>query len=507
MSQFPERPARRTASLYRLAILPFRTVSALRMPGILAILLALGLATRVRIYLGNPSYWYDEAFVLMNVFDKSFLQLLGRLDMDQAAPPLFLWMLRGLYLAAGSGEWAMRLPSFVAGLPAPLIMIPVARLVSGRGWGWAVAYLAVSIHGLTHGCEVKPYAIDLAVGLLVTWVAARMITGSQDEAGTFSRWLTLLSLAAVGPWLSFPSVFVLGGASVALAVSGLRWRGWVAWLGYNGALAGSFVLCTKIASPMRSSALQQYWEPYFLNLGSLDAAVSSISQCLVDIGDYGTTGMGIPLLGLAIIGLTSLWRERCGLALLLFAPVFLGGIASAMHRYPLNDRLLFFLVPCIWLPAARGVGCVLAWLPRRFLPLGITAFSVLILPGTVRTIRYIPHVDPKVEFREAYGYVRLHEEKGDTLWTSCPQVYRLYAPDALAQVDLDTLVERLEQATPPSRLWLVYFPDQSEIRDTLRRLDSLHFDLQEDRQFVGLEVRLYVPVPFSRSSLISKSTP
>src|SRR5690348_1809895 len=81
-----------------------------------ALLLALGVALRVRQYAACPSYWYDEAYLLLNVFRRSFLELLGPLRDDQAAPPLFLWTLRGLYRVAGGGEWVMRLPALAAGV-------------------------------------------------------------------------------------------------------------------------------------------------------------------------------------------------------------------------------------------------------------------------------------------------------------------------------------------------------------------------------------------------------
>src|SRR5256885_8776879 len=93
--------------------------------------LALGLAVRLRHYVAAPSYWYDEAYVLVNVFDKSFAELTGPLRCDQAAPPLFLWALRALYLLAGGSEWVMRAPAFAASVLAVLAMYTAARRVTG----------------------------------------------------------------------------------------------------------------------------------------------------------------------------------------------------------------------------------------------------------------------------------------------------------------------------------------------------------------------------------------
>src|SRR5947209_6798894 len=98
-------------------------------------LLLLGLAARFRQFLGCPSYWYDEAYLLVNIFDCSFAELLGPLRAQVVIPPLFLWILRGLYLLLGGSEGAMRLPALLAGVAGLFLSVPLARRVVGSpGW-------------------------------------------------------------------------------------------------------------------------------------------------------------------------------------------------------------------------------------------------------------------------------------------------------------------------------------------------------------------------------------
>src|SRR3954462_2427628 len=98
---------------------------------LLLTLLGLGFTLRIRQYAACPSYWYDEAYLLLNVFSLSFEELLGPLRENQAAPPLFLWALRGLYLALGGSEWIMRLPALLASLAGLLLLVPLARRLAG----------------------------------------------------------------------------------------------------------------------------------------------------------------------------------------------------------------------------------------------------------------------------------------------------------------------------------------------------------------------------------------
>jgi hypothetical protein len=52
-------------------------------------LLALGIAARCRQYVGCPSYSYDEAYLLLNVFERSYTELVGALSHNLVVPPLF----------------------------------------------------------------------------------------------------------------------------------------------------------------------------------------------------------------------------------------------------------------------------------------------------------------------------------------------------------------------------------------------------------------------------------
>src|SRR5262249_51883504 len=80
-----------------------------------------GLVLRLYHYLRVPAVWHDEAAVLLNVLGKGFGELLGPLYWHEAAPPLFLWLERALFLAAGDGVLVLRLPAFLASVAALLL--------------------------------------------------------------------------------------------------------------------------------------------------------------------------------------------------------------------------------------------------------------------------------------------------------------------------------------------------------------------------------------------------
>ena len=81
------------------------------------LVLLLGLVARFRQYLGNPSYWYDEAALTVSIYDFSCWKLLGQLPGKTITPPFFLWLLRSCYLAFQPPGVGHALPLLSAGSP------------------------------------------------------------------------------------------------------------------------------------------------------------------------------------------------------------------------------------------------------------------------------------------------------------------------------------------------------------------------------------------------------
>jgi hypothetical protein len=460
-------------------------------------LLALGLALRVRQYAACPSYWYDEAYLLLNVFERSFGELLGPLRDEQAAPPLFLGLLGGLYRLAGGSEWCMRLPALAASVAGLLAMAPLARRVVGRrGWLWAVAFAALGHHAAAHAGEVKPYALDF----LLTECILLVTISCHSFVAKHWPWVALYLLAGLAPWASYPAVFVLAAALVALLLHALRRRDRFRFT-WGALAAGLFVLSglalwLVVVRQQATAGLRDFWAASFVDLSSPGAAVAWTGRCLIELGNYGTREMGLPLVVLAVVGAGSLWRRSPSLCVAVVGPVPLALVASALRVYPLGGRLLFFLVPCVWLLAARGIAAVVGWLPVRVArPTGIVPL-VLLGPALLWAGHFLREVTPRCQFREAFAYVAARRAAGDVVWVSHPQVYEVYhgqAPDLSAY----SSPEAVERAARSRRLWMVCAVAGTRQRytaaDLVARVKAGPYTVLDCRRFRGLEVILYAP--------------
>jgi hypothetical protein len=401
---------------------------------VIAIVL-LGLGVRCRQYLAAPSFWYDEAYVLVNVFEKSFGQLAGPLRCEQAAPPAFLWSLRGLYVTVGGSEWAMRAPAFAASVLAVIVMIPLARnIVGGAGGWWAIGFLSVSQTAIFHTVCVKPYAGDLLATVIVLCLGA--IALDSRPIGRGWVWIGLMVSGLIVPWCSYPGVFSLAAATMALSIDA-AWnreqprRSFAKRLTLPMVftlvwLTSFFTVWLAIGRVQHSNYLADYWKPFFLDRSSPAAALAWIGHTLLKLGHYGTSGMQWPLILLAGYGQWRLGRISFTRLVLVTGPMVMMFVASAMGFYPLEDRLFYFALPCLWLLAAAGIDGLLSLDWRRWRPAIVFLLAVPLMPGAVRYVYWLAVVPEKVEYREAFEYVREREQTGDAWWISHPEVYEVY---------------------------------------------------------------------------------
>ena len=74
------------------------------LPAAAALVFLVAIALRLRQYLYGRSLWVDEAFLALNIAERSFTELARPLGWDQTAPILFLWMERASVLLFGTHE-------------------------------------------------------------------------------------------------------------------------------------------------------------------------------------------------------------------------------------------------------------------------------------------------------------------------------------------------------------------------------------------------------------------
>jgi hypothetical protein len=190
-------------------------------------LVALGLALRAFHYLHDPSVWHDEIWMILNVLNKGFVDLLGPLNDAQSAPPLFLWTEKLASLTLGDSTYSLRLFPFVASCASLFLMHSICRQMERSVATSALLLFACSDTLMWHTCETKPYAIDVFVATGLCAVYCRTASWS------LIRQLLIYSvLAPLGMLLSYPSSFLAATIVAVLLPAVWRENRLATWLGF-----------------------------------------------------------------------------------------------------------------------------------------------------------------------------------------------------------------------------------------------------------------------------------
>ena len=248
--------------------------------------------------LGLQSFWYDEAFTPVSVLHPSLFSTLHQLTRTENSPPLWYVLEWVFYRLLGTGEWALRIPSALAGIALVPVAWGIGRELSGRAAAIATAALvAVDPIFVWYSQEARVYGLyTLATGVAMLCFL-RFAARPEDRrralafalAGVFAllaHYFTVFLLAGMALWLLWrgetrrrclPALGAIGVVGLALiplvAAQGARNTNWIGeWAlssrlqaipqyfltGYNGnALGHSIELL--VALPLLAACALGLW--------------------------------------------------------------------------------------------------------------------------------------------------------------------------------------------------------------------------------------------------------
>jgi hypothetical protein len=355
----------------------------------------------VRYALAFP-LWGDEAFVAVNFLTRDLVGLTRPLEYFQIAPPGFLLVEWLAVHAFGTGERALRLVPYLAGVASLVLFWRFCREVGSRRTGLlAVAMLAASFFPVRHSTEVKPYAIDLLVALML--IAAGWAVGR--DLRSYRAWLALFGVTIVGVWCSYAAVFPAAGVALFLGARIVHERSIrlvALWLSYGLMMTLSWwIMFVTFADHQARAAhflpLLETWrdafpplaEPWRLPWWLLDMHTGYMLAYPYGGNDFGSTLTTL----LVVAGCIRMARRRARrpLLFLLLAPLPVALVAAALHRYPYgtSTRVMLYMAPAFCLLIGEGIMALLQlrrWTSRgplimaglmALIPLVCTAFNVV----------------------------------------------------------------------------------------------------------------------------------
>jgi hypothetical protein len=387
----------------------------------------LGLALRLVQYAANRSLWFDEAMLALNILHRSAASLTATLDFNQVAPIGFLETEKLATHAFGASELALRLFPLLMGLASvPLFACVALRVLAPAAAAFATFLFACAPGAIYYSSEVKQYSGDVAVGVTLLALAFVLL----DPATSRRRRVAAAVVGAVAIPFSTASAFVVGGVAVALVARLFLHRdrvgqAAVAAVGLWLVSAIGLVVFTATRASRLEEAIGTGSNLYLNATGGTGGHLTWARQ--VASGIWRTAGypdsaperyLHWPLVGLVLVGLLSLLRRKPVVASMLVLPLAVMAVASALHRYPVFDRTVLFLVPATLLLVAEGA-CAVVAMARRPAAQYTTAVVLAMLIATAPLAHAAGNaVDPikHEEVKSALISMRAHWQPGDALF-------------------------------------------------------------------------------------------
>lgn len=386
-------------------------------------ILGLGIILRLGLLLKNPSFFYDEASLALNLINRSYSELFLGLDYEQSAPPIFLVLSKFfLSITDNSNSYLrdifLRILPFIAGIAVlPAFYYFISDLTKNR-FVQVISLFLITFNPLTinYCAQFKQYSLELLFGIMILHCFYKIIF--KNKFKNYS--IILISLA---PWFSFSSFFIIVSSLIIL-------------LKKNRNIFLK-VICPYIISCglLYYTSLKNVFSTTYSDLaGSWAGSYSYLElqhplRVLIRLGELFTyyKPASIILGGMVTAAIIVFWVTEKNLLkkVFLFLPILLTAGASVLRIYPVSARLILFLLPIIIIFISVYCCRYSKLIPLIFCVISFI-FSFLYLPAPTAT-----------SHREALDYLESNLTPSDKILIDSDfNTYTYYAANKVLNADL-----------------------------------------------------------------------
>jgi hypothetical protein len=401
----------------------------------------IGATFRLFQYVANRSFYIDEAMLALNIINRSLSEFAQPLDNNQGAPLGFLLVQKLLTVLLGNADYVPRFFPLICGLVSIWAMYALAKniFVERAAIIAAVALFAFSDRLIFYASDAKQYSSDVLICLLLLYIIVRTL----DRKPSNQDFLLLAASGTTALGFSHPALFILAGGGCTLGthfISNRDWRstiklGCVATVWYVSFLGLYFISLRHLST---NTVLSEFWSdgrwhafmplPPWRDWGWFIEASRSVSNLI-----------GLPhklTVALLAVGAISICVRRWQYGLMLLLPILLTLVASALHKYPIYERLILFLVPIIFMIIAESIGRTQSVLdslkrfPRMGFPVALGILAWVAVSPAYSAARYLRHPRVTEEIKPLLSYLSHQGRPNDVLYVygGAEPAFQCYLP-------------------------------------------------------------------------------
>jgi hypothetical protein len=355
------------------------------------------------------------------------------LDYNQAAPSGFLISVKVLTDIFGGTEFILRLIPLLTGVAVLFLAFFVARAeFHGVGSIVFMGFTAFNFALIRYSSDIKPYSADVLIAFLLLSLVILQRTNIDSKKG----YLSFALLGAISLWISYPSVFILGGIAAVQIILAIRdneiqriYRLTPVYLFWGLLFSTQYFL---VYESTQSTYLLDYWDESFMPFPKprlvyfrwlVDTLIQAVEYVLrMPI----VSGLHIIfLLGLAIVLVNNL-----SLGLVFILTIVFTLLASMFHFYPVRSRLILFLFPILAYSTTAAISYVLNSLSKYRFVLSTLVASLILIPLIANTAQNFIQPQNYEDMKSILRDVSTNYQEDDLfyLYYDAQYAFRYYQP-------------------------------------------------------------------------------
>jgi hypothetical protein len=415
---------------------------------ILYIILLIGVILSVIQFFYNRSLCGDEVWLVLNIVDRNFFELLKPLDYVQSAPILFLEIEKLCSVMIPGSELGLKIFPLICYLLSLWLFFKILRIVHSNQYTiiFSLSLFVFNIFLIRYSNEVKQYMTDVLVVIYFYYLLLRTYKKPHH------KYYYLAIIGVISIFLSNVAVTILFTVGLYLLHTCYRYDKkqfrplvivsfiWVL------SLVAYYVLFVR-DNPVKDLMVGM-WSEAFMPLNPLTKEFYTfiLQQCsmlLLNFFQYGN--LGEVLIILVVLGVFSLiQKRRVDLLILTLVPIFFQFLLSGLKIYPVLARTLLFLCPIIIVICSFGFNLIITRLFDYFKMRRLTVLAVFIPAMMIGYFFFLVKVGSypfkRSEIKNSITYIEDNIQVHDKVYVTyfASWAYRYYGKIAFRKIDNET---------------------------------------------------------------------
>lgn len=218
-----------------------------------------GIFFRILFYSYARPFWNDESAIALNLINHRYIELFGKMDYYQAAPPLFCIACKFFLIFIKKAEYALRaLPLVFSCLSLPVFFMLAKKVLKSKtAIIFALILFALNYQLIYFSQELKPYSGEvfwfLSILLLYFYI--------DFEKRTKQNLAAAAVFLAVSVWFSYTAVFALAVLFLTMFANNSKKQ---TILLFIPSVVSSLLLLPRIRELSSDSFLYNFWAAGFI---------------------------------------------------------------------------------------------------------------------------------------------------------------------------------------------------------------------------------------------------